>query len=99
MQIEYDAEKCDRTLAEWIDPNDVPELIGEFFEKADLYKGGTLVWRGRGRPRGTTKTAMTVRLDDDLIEALKASGPRWQTRVNALVRNWLKTHKLEEIEV
>ncbi|MCO4888873.1 hypothetical protein MKD50_05750 [Cupriavidus sp. WGtm5] len=30
---------------------------------------------------------------------MKASGPRWQTRLNVLVRDWLKTHKLEEIEV
>ena len=84
---------------QWIDPDDAPELTDEFFEKADLYKRGTLVRRGRGRPRGTTKTAMAVRLDGYLIEVLKASGPRWQTRLNALVRDWLKTHKLEEIEV
>ncbi|SPD65611.1 conserved protein of unknown function [Cupriavidus taiwanensis] len=30
---------------------------------------------------------------------MKASGPRWQTRLNVLVRDWLKAHKLEEIEV
>ncbi|MFS8930084.1 MULTISPECIES: hypothetical protein [Cupriavidus] len=30
---------------------------------------------------------------------MKASGPRWQTRLNVLVRDWLKTHKLEETEV
>jgi len=86
------------TRVEWIDPDDAPELTDEFFEQADLYKGDALVKRGRGRPRGTTKTATTVRLDDDVLAALKASGPRWQTRLNALVRDWLKTHKLDEIE-
>ncbi|WP_429362036.1 BrnA antitoxin family protein [Paraburkholderia sp. MM5496-R1] len=74
-------------------------MTDEFFEQADQYEGNRLVKRGRGRPRGTTKTATTVRFDDDVLETLKASGPRWQSRLNALVRDWLKTHKLEEIEV
>ncbi|UDM51120.1 BrnA antitoxin family protein [Cupriavidus sp. MP-37] len=87
------------TSTTWVDPDDAPELTDEFFKQADLLHGDKLVKRGRGRPRGTTKTATTVRLDDDVLEALKASGPRWQTRLNVLVRDWLKTHKLDEIEV
>lgn len=87
------------TSGTWVDPDDAPELTDEFFKQADLLDGDRLVKRGRGRPRGTTKTATTVRLDDDVLEALKASGPRWQTRLNVLVRDWLKTHKLDEIEV
>ncbi|AMR79647.1 BrnA antitoxin family protein [Cupriavidus nantongensis] len=87
------------TSTTWVDPDDAPELTDDFFEQADLLKGDKIVKRGRGRPRGTTKTATTVRLDDDVLEALKASGPRWQTRLNVLVRDWLKTHRLDEIEV
>jgi uncharacterized protein (DUF4415 family) len=34
----------------------------------------------------------TIRFDADLLEALKASGKGWQTRVNEAVRDWLKTH-------
>lgn len=87
------------TPTHWVDPDDAPELTEEFFERADLHQGDKLVRRGRGRPRGTTKTPTTVRFDDDVLDALKSSGPRWQTRLNAVVRDWLKTHKLDEIEV
>ncbi|MDR5800595.1 BrnA antitoxin family protein [Caballeronia sp. LZ001] len=89
------------THPEWIDPDDAPELTDDFFEQADLYRGDELIKRGRGpgRPPGSNKSVTTVRLDDDLLEALRSSGPRWQTRLNALVREWLKTHKLEELNV
>ncbi|MGE0329851.1 MAG: BrnA antitoxin family protein [Ramlibacter sp.] len=44
----------------------------------------------RGRPPGsvspTTKQAVKLRLDPDLLAALRASGAGWQTRVNAILR-------------
>lgn len=47
-----------------------------------------------GRPRATTplKVSTTIRFDADILEALKASGKGWQTRVNDAVRDWLKAH-------
>jgi hypothetical protein len=33
--------------AEWVDPDDAPELDDEFFERADEYLGESLVRRGR----------------------------------------------------
>jgi uncharacterized protein (DUF4415 family) len=80
------------TRTDWIDPDDAPELTDEFFEQADEYIGDKLVRRGRGRPEGSHKTATTIRLDDDVIEAFKATGKGWQTRVNAALKDWLKTH-------
>lgn len=41
----------------------------------------------RGRPVGRTKKAITVSLDTDVIEKLRASGDGWQTRLNDLVRS------------
>lgn len=32
---------------------------------------------------------VTIRLDIDLLDELKASGPGWQTRVNNVVRDWV----------
>jgi uncharacterized protein (DUF4415 family) len=32
------------------------------------------------------KVQLTVRLDDDIIKTLKATGEGWQTRLNALLR-------------
>jgi uncharacterized protein (DUF4415 family) len=42
--------------------------------------------RRRGRPRGTSKALVTLRLDKDVISALRASGEGWQTRINDLLR-------------
>lgn len=48
----------------------------------------------RGRPVGSfkarPKVSTTIRFDQDILEALKASGPGWQTRVNNAVRAWLE---------
>lgn len=47
------------------------------------------VARGRGRP-ASGKVVTTLRLDPDVIEALKHGGPGWQSRANALLRAALK---------
>ena len=47
----------------------------------------------RGRPLGWTKPdakkSITLRLDPDVIEAWRGSGPGWQSRMNAALRNAL----------
>jgi len=44
----------------------------------------------RGRPPGSvaavTKTPVKIRLDPDVLAALRASGRGWQTKVNDLLR-------------
>jgi uncharacterized protein (DUF4415 family) len=47
-----------------------------------------------GRPpyAAPRKAPVTLRLDVDILEKLKASGRGWQTRVNDALRDWLKTH-------
>jgi len=40
-----------------------------------------------GRPKAAVvKTPVTIRLDPDLVEALRQSGDGWQSRVNLLLR-------------
>lgn len=48
--------------------------------------------RRRGRPVGSDKESTTIRLDRDIIATFRASGPGWQTRMNAALREWLETH-------
>ena len=44
----------------------------------------------RGRPRlARPEVALTMRVDAEVMEALKGSGPGWQTRVNSLLRDAL----------
>ena len=47
-----------------------------------------------GRPRlASPKVAVTIRYDKDVIDAFKAGGPGWQTRMNDALNSWLKTHR------
>jgi uncharacterized protein (DUF4415 family) len=79
------------TPTTWIDPDDAPELRDAFFEQADEYVGDKLVRRGRPKS-DSTKQVLTVRYDADVVEAFKATGKGWQTRMNDALREWLKTH-------
>ena len=64
--------------------DDAPELTDEWFDRADLYKGGKLV--RRGRPLGSgTKELVSLRLDKKALAAFKATGPGWQARINDTV--------------
>lgn len=47
-----------------------------------------------GRPPSAKplKVPTTIRLDADVLAGLKATGKGWQTRVNAAMREWLKSH-------
>jgi uncharacterized protein (DUF4415 family) len=84
------ANKTD-TPAAWIDPDDAPELNDDFFERADEYAGSQLVRRGRPAVASPKRT-LTVRYDAEVIEAFKATGKGWQTRMNDALKDWLKTH-------
>ncbi len=54
------------------------------------------VYKARGRPMGTvkddSKQAVTVRYSPDVLEAFRATGAGWQTRMNEALRDWLQTH-------
>jgi uncharacterized protein (DUF4415 family) len=78
----------------WTDPDDAPELGDEFFQQANQYDGERLV--KRGRPAGTgMKSSTTVRFDTDIVEAFRAGGPGWQTRMNQALREWLDSHTVK----
>lgn len=55
-----------------------------------------IVARRQGRPAGSTKAApkvaTTIRLSPDVSAAFRATGTGWQTRIDAALRDWLKTH-------
>ena len=73
------------TPTAWVDPDDAPELTDAFFERADEYAGEKLVRRGRPKA-AVTKEAVKLRLDADLLAALRATGDGWQTRINDMLR-------------
>ena len=73
----------------WVDPYDAPPLTDEFYAKAEIKDGARLIRRGRP-PLAKAKRQVTLRLDPDLLDRLRATGPGWQTRVNKALRDWLK---------
>lgn len=51
--------------------------------------------RRRGRPAvQSPKAPMTMRVDADVLDAIKATGAGWQTRVNALLREAVRRGEL-----
>jgi len=66
------------------DPND-EAAVQAFVARANIV-------RRRGVGRAPLKTPTTLRLDADVLAALKATGKGWQTRVNDALREWVKSH-------
>jgi uncharacterized protein (DUF4415 family) len=48
--------------------------------------------RGPGRPAGSNKSPVNLRLDQDVINAYKSKGAGWQTRMNEALRDYAKSH-------
>ena len=64
----------------------LPELLGAEVA-AEMLKP-------RGSPKATaTKAHVNIRLDADVLDAFKATGRGWQTRINKALREWLKDRK------
>ena len=60
------------------DPND-PAAVTAFWSRAMVK---------RGRPALAVKRpTLNMRVDAEVLEAFKATGPGWQTRINALLRD------------
>jgi uncharacterized protein (DUF4415 family) len=60
--------------------------------RPELLAGLATLKRTRGAQIAPTKIATTIRFDADVITAFKAGGNGWQTRINAALKDWLKTH-------
>ena len=62
----------------------LPELFGAQVAKTLL--------KPRGKQVAPTKRAVTVRYSPDVLDAFKATGAGWQTRMDAALKDWLRTH-------
>ena len=52
----------------------------------------SLGMRARGPQKSPTKVSTTIRLSNDVLQAFRATGDGWQTRVDAALKDWLKTN-------
>jgi uncharacterized protein (DUF4415 family) len=67
---------------------DIPELTDEFFDKAEIRIGDKLIRPARP-PLDFSKKLVSLHLDQDVIDAFRAGGPGWQSRINAALRKHL----------
>jgi uncharacterized protein (DUF4415 family) len=74
---------------EWVDPDDAPELTEEFFAQAEIRQGEAVIRRGRPR-LAHPKRLVSLRLDQDVLEGWRGTGPGWQSRLNDVLRDALK---------
>ena len=72
--------RLDAMEDEDIDTSDIPALDANFFKNATLRL-----------PQ--KKRAVTVRLDSDLLEWPRAQGSGYQTRINAILRAYMKAQQ------
>ena len=89
--------KRPKSAPEWIDPDDAPEWTDDQLSRAEYAIGGEVVreaqgtlTRRRGRPKlASPKEQISVRLDPDVLAALRANGPGWRARLNQILRKAL----------
>jgi uncharacterized protein (DUF4415 family) len=97
--------KSPSTPSSSVDPDDAPELTDDDFERGVWHVGERVVTpeegkaamgamaqaARRGRPKAeVTKEPVKLRLDADVLTALRASGEGWQTRINETLRASLR---------
>ncbi|MCJ2036466.1 BrnA antitoxin family protein [Methylobacterium sp. J-068] len=70
---------------------EIPELTDAMVARAIPGDGAEIARRGRGRPKAESpKQQVTMRLDADVLAAMRASGPGWQARANDVLRERFK---------
>lgn len=75
-----------------------PEWTEEDFARAEPFSQlpeslrKTLSGRRRGPQKSPTKLLVSVRYSPEVIERFKSSGEGWQGRMDAALKDWLKTH-------
>jgi len=84
--VEYDEENPPWTDEQWknaIISHSYAELKEKLAERR----------RHRGAQKAPKKKATTLRLDVEVMDGMRALGKGWQTRINEVLRDWLKAQQ------
>ncbi len=76
--------RIDAMKDEDIDFSDIPEITPEMFARAIRRRNFVPI------PR---KKQLTLRVDSDVVDWYKKQGPGYQTRINSLLRAYMKEHQ------
>jgi len=52
----------------------------------------TEIKKGRGKQKNPTKQQVTIRLSPDVLEYFKDDGAGWQTRIDAVLKDYISLH-------
>jgi uncharacterized protein (DUF4415 family) len=77
-----DAEDAAINAAALSDPDNQPltaEQLAQFKRKP-------------GRPAGSSKELVSLRLDAEVLDTFRSTGAGWQTRINEVLKDWAKHH-------
>lgn len=79
------------------DPND-PAAVAQYWKDSITSHSlaelrGKVAARRRGPGRAPAKVSTTIRFDADVLAALKATGPGWQTRINDVMREYIEARR------
>lgn len=80
-KVETDWKRIKTMSDEDIDFSDLPELDDSFFRDAK--------WKP------PVKKSVTIRLDADVLDWFRAQGPGYQTRINHLLRRYMKVNQVD----
>lgn len=80
-KVETDWKRIKTMSDEDIDFSDLPELDDSFFRDAK--------WKP------PLKKSVTIRLDADVLDWFRAQGPGYQTRINHLLRRYMKVNQVD----
>jgi uncharacterized protein (DUF4415 family) len=101
MSKRIDPEQTDHENPEWTDEDfararPAGEVLSEIFgpvQAAEMMKPK------RGRPAiDKPKEQISLRLDPAIIDAFRASGGGWQTRINSALASWLEDHDPKDLK-
>ena len=96
MKKRLNPELSDNDNSEWnmqdmIRARPASEVLPELFE----VQAAKAMLKPRGRPPAeVVKDRITIRLSPDVTAAFRASGDGWQTRIDAALKDWLRTHSV-----
>jgi uncharacterized protein (DUF4415 family)/uncharacterized DUF497 family protein len=84
------------TQADWDDVSDNPEWTAEEMAKAKPFAEvfpelAASARRARGKQKAPTKQLVSLRLDRSIVDAFKAEGPGWQTRMNEALKRAIRS--------
>jgi uncharacterized protein (DUF4415 family) len=72
---------------------DIEAIRDEDIDYSDIPETDAAFWMAAELRMPQTKKGVYLRLDQDVLEWLKAQGPGYQTRINAILRAYMEAHQ------